>query len=205
MFYDILDKKRLEILPLLKAFQNDYYLAGGTALALQIGHRDSVDFDFFCTNEFETQILMDSCKKIFIDHKILKVQDESNTLTIIVDDDIKISFFSYNYTLLDPLIIEEYITLASTNDIACMKLSAITSRSTLKDYVDLYEILQQKDLHELLQQIPQKFPTLDTNLILKSLVYFDDIVDEPILFKHGKNISLNTIKEFLIAEVKKLA
>lgn len=205
MFYDILDKKRLEILPLLKAFQNDYYLAGGTALALQIGHRDSVDFDFFCTNEFETQILMDSCKKIFIDHKILKVQDESNTLTIIVDDDIKISFFSYNYTLLDPLIIEEYMTLASTNDIACMKLSAITSRSTLKDYVDLYEILQQKDLHELLQQIPQKFPTLDTNLILKSLVYFDDIVDEPILFKHGKNISLNTIKEFLIAEVKKLA
>lgn len=205
MFYDILDKKRLEILPLLKAFQNDYYLAGGTALALQIGHRDSVDFDFFCTNEFETQILMDSCKKLFIDHKILKVQDESNTLTIIVDDDIKISFFSYNYTLLDPLIIEEYITLASTNDIACMKLSAITSRSTLKDYVDLYEILQQKDLHELLQQIPQKFPTLDTNLILKSLVYFDDIVDEPILFKHGKNISLNTIKEFLIAEVKKLA
>lgn len=204
MYYDILDEKRRQILPVLKNFQKNFYLAGGTALALQIGHRDSIDFDFFCKNEFQTEALMKKCKEVFKDHKLLKTQDEKNTLTIIVDDDIKMSFFSYDYPLLNSLIVEEAISLASIVDIACMKFSAITSRSTLKDYIDLYYILHQKKLSLLLELLPRKFPTLDINLILKSLVYFDDIIDEPILFKHEKDVTLEEIQHFLIAEVKKV-
>ncbi len=205
MFYDILDKERKNILPILESLKNDFYLGGGTALALQIGHRDSIDFDFFSEKPFNTQKLFEQLEMIFKDHSIEKTQDEKNTLSIIVDGGIKISFFSYSYPLLRPLIFEEYLSLASIEDIACMKLSAITSRSSMKDYVDLYFILNQKNLGELLDLTKTKFPTLDKNLIIKSLVYFEDIINEPIIFKNNQDISFETIKSFLQKTVENFA
>jgi hypothetical protein len=80
MFYNILDKKRLAILPLLKNFKADFYLAGGTGLALQLGHRDSIDFDFFLPKNIDTPKLFFTIRYIFKNHKILKVQEEKNTL-----------------------------------------------------------------------------------------------------------------------------
>ena len=68
MFYDILDKKRIEILPLLKNFKQEFYLAGGTSLALQIGHRDSVDFDFFKHDDIDIPELFGRIKNIFHDY-----------------------------------------------------------------------------------------------------------------------------------------
>jgi len=203
MFYNIFDKKRENILPLFKLLKNDFYLAGGTALALQIGHRDSVDFDFFSENDFDTGDLFEKLKEIFKNNKVQRVQDEKNTLTIVVDDDIKLSFFAYKYPLLNSLISEKYIKLASVEDIACMKLAAIVSRSTEKDYVDLYFILRNNNkLSELLKLSKEKFPALDTNLIIKSLTYFDDIIEEAIVFKNDKNISLDEVKTFLREAVK---
>lgn len=205
MFYDILDKERKNILPILESLKNDFYLGGGTALALQIGHRDSIDFDFFSEKPFDTQKLFEQLEMIFNDHSIEKTQDEKNTLSIIVDGGIKISFFSYSYPLLRPLIFDEYLSLASIEDIACMKLSAITSRSSMKDYVDLYFILRQKKLGELLDLTKTKFPKLDKNLIIKSLVYFEDIINEPIIFKNDQDISFETIKSFLQKTVENFA
>jgi hypothetical protein len=75
-----------------------------------------------------------------------------------------------------------------------MKLSAITSRSILKDYVDLYFILHQIDLRNLINLTKEKFPSIDTNPILKSLIYFEDIQKEPILFKHNNDVSFELIK-----------
>lgn len=92
--------------------------------------------------------------------------------------------------------------MASIEDIGAMKLSAITSRSVLKDYVDLYFILQHIKLGKLLGTAKEKFPTIDVNPILKSLVYFDDIQEEPILFKHDDNVSIESIKSFLTQTVK---
>ena len=203
MFYNILDEKRKNILPLFELFKSDFYLAGGTALALQLGHRDSVDFDFFSEKGFSTKKLFEKLREIFKDYKIQKVQDEKNTLTIIIDENVKLSFFTYQYPLLNPLISEKYIRLASVEDIACMKLSAIVSRSVEKDYVDLYFILQNNNLAKLLKSSQKKFPSLDANLIIKSLTYFDDIIEEAIMFKNNKNVSLDEIKTFLLVIVKK--
>jgi len=202
MFYNILNKKRKDILPLFEKLKGNFYLAGGTALALQIGHRDSIDFDFFSEKSFDTKSLFEKVKLIFESHTIKKVQDEKNTLTIIVDGDIKISFFAYQYPLLRPLVSEKYLNLASIEDIACMKLSAITSRSIMKDYVDLYFILQKKKLSGLLKLAKNKFPSLDTNLILKGLVYFDDIIKSPIMFKNNQKVSLEEIRFFFQKIVK---
>ncbi|MEA3273286.1 MAG: nucleotidyl transferase AbiEii/AbiGii toxin family protein [Patescibacteria group bacterium] len=201
MFYDILDKKRIAILPLLKEFKEDFYLVGGTALALQIGHRDSIDFDFFCYEDIDTQKLFEKVKKVFQKHKVLKTQDEKNTLTVLVDETIEISFFSYKYVLVDELIREPNLNLASMLDIACMKLSAITSRGISKDYIDLYFILQDIGLDSLLAKSAEKFPDLERNLILKSLVYFNDIEIEPIKFKNNKVIKFEKVKAFLREKV----
>ena len=196
MFYDILDKKRLEVLPLLGEFKEGFYLAGGTALALQLGHRDSVDFDFFTDKNIDTNKLFKKVKKVFKGRTIKKIQEEKNTLTVIIDDNIKISFFTYNYPLLEVFVIEKHLKLASILDISCMKLSAIISRSTLKDYVDLYFVLQELKLTQLLEGVVRKFSSIDYNLILKSLVYFDDIIDEPIIFKNNKSVSKGELEDF---------
>lgn len=75
LHYEILDKKRNKILFLFKAFKKDFYLAGGTGLALQIGHRDSLDFNFFSSKDFDTKMLFSKVKDIFKDFKIVKTQE----------------------------------------------------------------------------------------------------------------------------------
>jgi len=128
---------------------------------------------------------------------------EKNTLTLIIDGNIKLSFFSYFYKLVEPLIEDEYFHLASMVDIGCMKLMAVVSRATNKDYADIYYILQQVSLKKLLDALQEKIPELDRNLVLKSLVYFSDISEEPLMFKKGKELGLETIKKFFVQEVKR--
>jgi hypothetical protein len=204
MFYNILDKKRLAVLPLLKNFKADFYLAGGTGLALQIGHRDSIDFDFFSLKNFDTKKLYSQVKKVFLGRKMLKIQEEKNTLTVFIDENIKISFFSYPYKLIGKLVDEENFKIASIEDVAIMKLAAIVSRATNKDYIDLYFILQKIALSDVLKKTEKKLPDLDVNLVLKSLVYFADIVSEPIKFKNNKNIDFPAVKKFFEKEINKL-
>ncbi len=200
---DILDSVRQAILPLFQSFSDDgFYLAGGTGLALQVGHRDSVDFDFFKEGDYDTGILAEKLTLLFKEHNFVITQEEKNTLSCVIDKSIQLSFFGYKQTLLQPPIKTVYFNIASIDDIGCMKLVAITSRSVEKDYVDLYFILQTKYLSKLLDSCTKKYPTLDSGLILKSLVYFDDVLHESIMFKEGHKVSFETIKSFLQKTVK---
>jgi Nucleotidyl transferase AbiEii toxin, Type IV TA system len=201
--WNILDEKRRSILPQIKDSVSDtFYLAGGTGLALQLGHRDSIDFDFFTPEEFETRMLVSELERIFNGHELAITQEENNTLSCLIDQYIQCSFFSYSYSLIRPLVESEYFNVASLEDIGCMKLSAITSRSIEKDYVDLYFILKRIPLRDLLVLSKEKHPSLDEALLLKSLVYFDDVLLEPIIFKEGNEVSFNDIKAFLQKEVE---
>lgn len=204
MFYDILDKKRIEILPLFRALKERFYLAGGTGLALQLGHRDSVDFDFFTQEHFDTYKLYTEILEIFDGRKITKTLEEKDSLGLVVDDEIKFSVLRYPYPLVDSPIDTENLRIASVEDIGCMKLSAITSRSVEKDYIDLYFILKKISLEKLLSKVQIKMPDLDQNLILKSLVYFDDISSEKIIYKNNSDIDISDIKDFLKKQVMSL-
>lgn len=205
MFYNILDQKRISILPLFKSFKANFYLAGGTSLALQIGHRDSVDFDFFSEENIPTKELFERLREIFKGHALLKIQEDQNTLTVLIDDSIKISFFTYAYKLIKQTISDENITFASIEDIGCMKLSAITGRASSKDYIDLYFILKHLSLFDLLENAREKYPELERNLILKSIVYFKDVTLEKILFKNNNEVSFEKVKDELRSEVKALS
>jgi predicted nucleotidyltransferase component of viral defense system len=201
MYYAILDAKRREILPLCQHFAKDFYLAGGTALALQLGHRRSIDFDFFTRKKFLPDVLLKKIKTTFKPYSPVAVQMEKNTLSVIVND-VRMSFLYYPYPLLEKVHGEPYLRLASVPDIGCMKLSAIVSRATSKDYVDLYYILQQVSLLSLLRGVHKKFPELDENLVLKSLLYFKDVQEEKIYFTKHKKRSLAAIERFIKNAVK---
>jgi len=202
MFYDILDAKRVEILPLFQSFKGTFYLAGGTGLALQFGHRDSRDFDFFTADHFETDVFYNGLRELLGDRSIVKTLEEKDSLSVVIDEEIRLSFFRYPYALLNPTIDEEHMRIASIEDIACMKLSAIVSRATWKDYIDLYFILQQCSLKDVLKNVAKKMPDLDQNLILKSLVYFADVADENIIFKNNFDVPRKTVETFLEERVK---
>lgn len=204
MFYNILDQERIDILPKLSFLKDRFYLAGGTGLALQLGHRDSVDFDFFTKESFNTFELYKELFAVFGQENISKTLEEKNTLYVVLNGSVKLSFFSYPYLLLEPLIKEEFLNIAGIVDIGCMKLSAVVGRAMEKDYIDLYFILKQIPLNTLLLKAQEKMPDLDYNLILKSLVYFEDVYKENIIFKNNLEVSFDEVRKNLEEEVKKV-
>ncbi len=157
----------------------DFYLAGGTGLALQLGHRCSIDLDLFTPAFPKRDLLLSSIKHL----SPQLVQEAEGTLDLIIDT-VNVSFLEYTYPLLEttqkPAEIYEF-PLASVLDIACMKLSAISSRGTKKDFIDLYYILQEKDWDDLWSAFRRKYEGVDYNRqhILKSLIYFADAEDDP--------------------------
>jgi predicted nucleotidyltransferase component of viral defense system len=208
MHFSILDPYRRKLITYFKPLKDQFYLAGGTALALQIGHRDSQDFDFFSPQSFDTRVLFEKLRKILPGFNLRKVQDEEDTLSIIVDEKVKLSFFGYNYPVMKEFKIVDDFKLVSLEDIACMKLASITHRSTVKDYIDIYYLLRRFGLNELLILMSYKYNhTLDPALVLKSMVYFDDFTDKHILetmrLCHKQSLSFSQMKEFIQKTVQK--
>ena len=119
----------------------DFYLAGGTALALQLGHRKSIDLDFFSQKYPSQEQLIQALNK----YQPVIAQQATGTLDVFIDE-VKVSFFDYKYTLLEDTYLYKQVRLASTLDIACMKIAAISQRGTKKDFVDLYVLLQKYTL-----------------------------------------------------------
>jgi len=201
MHKDVLDKTRQDMLPALSVLKDDFYLAGGTGLALQIGHRRSVDFDFFCPESFDTEALFNTITKKFSGRSVTRIDQSQDTLHVSIDG-VQMSFFGYDYPLIDDLIETENLYLASVLDIACMKLSAVIGRATIKDYVDIYYILQDYSLEDLLHFADDKYPNFNRNLVLKSLVYFDDVTEKPLKFLDCDAPGFSEVKEYLRKTVK---
>ncbi len=155
---------------------SDFYLAGGTALALQLGHRKSIDLDFFSQSYPTHEQLLQTLRK----YQPTIIQQAKGTLDVFVDE-VKVSFFEYKYPLLKDTVTYKQLKLASVLDIACMKIAAISQRGTKKDFVDLYVLLQKYTLEEILKSFEKKYTGTDYQKlhILKSLVYFDDAESDP--------------------------
>lgn len=182
----------------------DFYLAGGTAVALQIGHRISEDLDFFSRHEFEVDKLI-----IFLSEKGQFELDKKLEDTILGSfNGLRVSFFYYPYKLLEGFLQYGSINLASLIDIACMKIDSISSRGLKRDFVDLYFILRQisKNLNEILELFKKRYEGIEYNLhhIKKSLVYFENADNEPDPDMLVSDFSWNSIKDFFQSEIKNL-
>ncbi len=185
-----------------KSLTRDVYLAGGSALALHYGHRFSVDLDWFGQKFEFTENFRDRLNEI----GELKVVSQAEDTFHGRLDGVEISYFRYPYKLLNPLVAyNQNISLASEQDIACMKLEAIASRGSKKDFIDLYFLLQNFSLDELIKLIPMKFGVeYNTSHLLKTLTYFEDAESQP-MPRMIKEIPWREAKEGLIAAVKEYA
>jgi len=159
---------------------SDFYLAGGTALALQLGHRQSIDLDWFRQSNIKTKKLTKIISKI---GNFEIINEEENTVEGILDDT-KLSFMTYPYPLLKKTIkYDKCVFLADQLDIAVMKLGAIADRNTKKDFIDLYFFLQKNKLRldDLFRNMDKKFAgaKYDPYHIYKSLIYFIEADTEP--------------------------
>ena len=163
--------KDLQSLELLKECR----LAGGTALALQLGHRRSVDLDFFGTIP-ETS---DEIRDILREHHEVSIVKESKNIHIYLIDGVKVDLVNYKYDWIGSPVQEDVIRLAGVKDIAAMKVAAIIGRGTKKDFIDLYFLLKQFSLKELLELYLQKYPDGSLFIALKSLSYFEDADADP--------------------------
>lgn len=179
---------------------NDMRLVGGTALALQYGHRQSIDLDFFgdltCEQE-KTQEILSKYGKV----TVLK---ETKNIRIYVVDNIKVDFVHYScYPWLEDAIFEDGIRLASPKDIAAMKINAIEGRGTRKDFVDVFFLLKHYSLQEILSFYKAKYPNYSDFRAMMSLTYFDDAEMQP-MPKMFNNTSWPDMQKAIIEKVKLL-
>jgi hypothetical protein len=184
-------------------FLKKAYLAGGSALALQIGHRRSIDFDFFTSEELETSCIRKELKKI----GTYETEFETPKTMVGVFNKVKFSYFYYPYNLIRKTTDFLGINLASIEDIAVMKLVAITDRGTKKDFVDLYFLAKECfSLENMFEFYDEKYHLLSSNLLtlLKALSYFDD-AEKSEMPEMLKKVSWEEVKNFFKKEVVKVA
>lgn len=178
-------------------FIRNYFLVGGTSLALQIGHRISIDLDLFAYSDMEVAPIVNHIAHL----GDIQIVNQSSRVVNLFINNIKVDFVSYKYDFIKPTLYIDDLALASIEDIAAMKLAAITGRGSKKDFIDLYFILQKFPLSKLFDFYREKFPDGNDFLVYKSLTYFNDAEIEP-MPKMLISIDWNSIKKSIIKEVK---
>ncbi|MEK7616488.1 MAG: nucleotidyl transferase AbiEii/AbiGii toxin family protein [Patescibacteria group bacterium] len=204
MFTKTLSKNAAGALALLgeSGILKDTYLAGGTSCALQIGHRISLDLDFFTNIEFNTEDVLEQLEKL----PGFKL-DETAKWTILGSfPKVKFSYFYYRYPLIKKTSVFSKINLASLEDIAAMKIDAISSRGTKRDFIDLYFLVKKFSLEQILKFYEQKYGKLSNNIvhIMRSLDYFAD-ADSQEPPKMLISVSWDEVKKFFQEQTIKLA
>ena len=177
LHYETIDARTLDLLKRLLAIPefHNLRLVGGTALALQLGHRISVDLDLFGSVDVDINRTID----LLNDFSNVQVQGSTKNMMFFSIEGVKVDIVNYPYEWIDNQVEEDGLRLAAVNDIAAMKLSAITNRGTKKDFVDLYFLLERFSLNELVDLYTNKYPDGQLFFVLKSLAYFEDAEEQP--------------------------
>jgi hypothetical protein len=171
MHPEILSEKQKSILPMLAKFP-EFYLAGGTGLALQLGHRKSVDFDLFSEEEIHPIRIINRLKDVKIEQTLVKTIDE---LTIMINS-VKVSFISYPFHVTYKRNDVIQIPIASPLSIGVMKAYAMGRRARWKDYVDIYFLVRQLGLPAIIKESEKMFGSLFNEKIFRvQLCYHDDL------------------------------
>ena len=169
----------LQSLPELK----DFFLVGGTSLALQLGHRNSIDIDLFIQDDFSDDDILNLLNSKF---EVKEMYRRKNTIISLVDN-IKTDFIKHAYPLIHPPITEEGITFLSKEDIAAMKFHAIIQNGKrLKDFIDIYYLLQHFNMQQMIGFFTQKYSYSNPIIAIKAINYFEEIeenIDPPKLLK----------------------
>ncbi|HXB40115.1 MAG TPA: nucleotidyl transferase AbiEii/AbiGii toxin family protein [Bacteroidia bacterium] len=179
----------------------DFYLGGGTSLALQIGHRLSVDLDFFTShkkniNDIEYELL-------FIEG--IKINARSNYALFTEFRGVKVDILNYPYKFISEPIKYNGITLCGKDDICAMKLKTVMNRGAKKDFYDIYFLLQEYSFTKMMELFEKKYANIEPNAIIRSLTYFEDAEEQenPVLLKEV-SLSWEKVKQTIISEIRKI-
>ena len=196
------------LLTLLRKLQGeaafrDYFLVGGTALALQIGHRKSDDIDLFSQKELRIPEIAKYLKQ----HHSGKYQllNSQNMIYQVMIDEIKVDFVHHPFELVEPAFHDSQITYLGKKDIAAMKLHAIeTSGDRAKDFVDIFFLLKEMPLEKMFEYYRKKYSTDNVFNAKRSLTFFDDVPEES--WKEvrliSQKVTVNVIKKTIINAVQ---
>lgn len=197
MYSEILSNKQLDLLPVVKSFNNRFFLVGGTAIGLRIGHRQSVDFDLFSNETIKPNSIKNQLTKANIGYDLIHQEYDQLHLEI---DDVKFTFFSFPYHIEAKDSYRDIIKMPALLDLGAMKALAFGGRAKWKDYVDMYFLLKH---HFSFNDIESRAETLfkeafSSKLFRQQLVYFKDIdYSEPVIFQKDPPTE-EEIKKFLI-------
>jgi hypothetical protein len=197
MHNQILTKNQVELLPYFKTFNRSFYRVGGTAIALHIGHRRSIDFDLFTLSKLrKTEIRK---KLAHFPFKQVRLSEDTDQLHIIIND-IKTTFFSFPYLIDHPAKVEHYISIPTLLTLSSMKAFALGRRAKWKDYVDLYFIMRDHySILEISEEAVKNFGELFSEKLFREQLAFHKDIDysEPVEFLVPAP-SEEEIKQFLI-------
>jgi len=204
---EVLSREQRAILPHLGRFaeSHGFCLAGGTAVALYLGHRRSVDFDWFTASKLDDPLLL-AYRLRETGLSLDNARTASGTLHGLVQR-VEVSFFEYPYpSMAEAQLWDEYAVLvASLDDLACMKLAAVAQRGSRKDFIDLHAIAHQhRPLADILKLYQRKYSASDIAHLLIAVTYFDDADEEPPPVMLG-NVRWDDVKRDMQAWAKALA
>ena len=196
------EKSTLELIKNLqeKAYLHGFYLVGGTALAISINHRKSIDIDLFSNFNFDTQQIIESLN---VDYDFNLFHSGINTIKGSISN-IKVDIIAHRYPYVGNVKIINNISLVSTEDIIAMKLNAITtSGQRVKYFIDIYCLLEKYNIEEMLDFYKKKYSHQNEVNVLKSLLWFNDVdlSEWPIMIKN-KNLKWVVVKREITKSVK---
>ncbi|MFD2201867.1 nucleotidyl transferase AbiEii/AbiGii toxin family protein [Shivajiella indica] len=199
--YQTVEPKTLDILRKISSLSvfSEHRLVGGTSLALQYGHRLSIDLDFFSSEKIDYEEILLNIQPL----GRVEVVSRSKFINCFFVNDVKVDFVSLPYPWIDDPIIYDSIRLASIKDIAAMKLAAITNRGSKKDFIDIALLIEKLGLDQMMRCYQEKYPDGMDMMVIRSLVYFEDAeaqADPVMLIPY----EWESIKKLILDETKKI-
>jgi len=171
-----------------------FFLVGGTGLALQIGHRISLELDLFSTNPFDNDQMLSDLE---IGYNFCLDSQNKNTLMGEIEG-VKVDFITHNYPLVKPLLLGESIRMASLYDIAAMKLNAISGNGNkLKNFIDVAYLSSMLTLSDMLDAYQEKYASRNPTMVIKALDYYQDINFDENIEMLGGHYSWENVKSRL--------
>ncbi len=174
MFLNILSEEQQALLPFIESFKKNYILVGGTAIALQIGHRKSIDFDLFSTKPIKKNEIKKAISTLQFNKQLLFEDAEGIHYLI---NNVKVTFFYYPFNIIPEINITKNVRIPSLLTLAAMKFYAMGRRAKWKDYVDIYFLLKNNfSISQVSKQADEIFvEAFSEKLFRQQLVYFEDI------------------------------